>query len=80
MAGCDRLNSRIDKLSKRIIPPARKISIVFQNKDGTVTIPENVNESGVLLVPHPMTLEEWEQMNIERDRDKLSQFTVSSED
>lgn len=67
MAGYDRLKSRIDKLYKRVIPPPRKISVLRQNKDESVTIPDNVNESGVLLAPPIMTLEEWEQMNIERD-------------
>lgn len=79
MAGYDRLKSRIDKLYKRVIPPVRKISVIFMNRDGTYEIPDNVNESGVLLVPPRMTLEEWEQRNIERDRAKQAQL-ASSED
>ena len=79
MIGLDAIQARIDKLRKRVIPPVRKISVLRQNKDGSVTIPDNVNESGVLLAPPIMTLEEWEQMNIERDRAKLAQL-ASSED
>ena len=47
MAGYDRLKSRIDKLYKRVIPPVRKISVIFMNRDGVTDRPNGAGDDRV---------------------------------
>ena len=68
-AGIQALQSSLGRIAKKLRLKENKISVVVQNSDGTVDFPENCN-SGVLLVPPPMTEEEWEQQQeFEKSKD-----------
>jgi len=59
MSGINAIASKLRNLLKKTKPEIKKVSVIFYDIDGTFDVPENVND-GVLLVPKPMTMEEWE--------------------
>jgi hypothetical protein len=68
MAGYAALGSRITKCQKRMsVLFAPKVeSIVYMDHDGELLWDENVeyNRSGVLAVPLPQSLDEWERKSL----------------
>ena len=61
-AGIGALTSAIGHLRKKLPVKNRKISVVYKKGDGTIDWPtdDKINNSGVLVVPEPMTDIEWE--------------------
>ena len=59
MSGINAIASKLRNLCKKTKPEVKKVSVIFYDIDGTFVVPDNVND-GVLLVPKPMTVEEWE--------------------
>lgn len=47
--------------------PTKLISVVYMNDDGTIDYPENC-APGVLVVPKPMTIENWEKAGIQENQ------------
>jgi len=56
----NRLKKLEKKLSVLLAPPIR--SVIFMDSDGELIIEEGVeyNKTGVLAVPMPMSMDEWE--------------------
>ena len=61
-SGIGALQSSLERIAKKIPEKNKKVSVVFKKKDGTIDFPENCNE-GILVVPAPMSEEEWELQN-----------------
>ena len=68
MAGIVGLTSRIKRCEKALFILQRKpkSSFVYMDKDGNYLWDDDVeyNDEGVLALPLPMTLDEWEFRNI----------------
>lgn len=62
MAGFESVQSKIKKIGEKAqaVQQGRRVSVVYMNDDGSIDWPENP-AAGVLVVPRPMTEEEWEQ-------------------
>jgi hypothetical protein len=60
MSGISAISSKLRSLGKKTRPEVKKVSVVYFDQDGNIDWPDNCNESGILLVPKPMTVEEWE--------------------
>ncbi len=71
MSGFAGLASRIKKCQKLCFFLTRKPirSFAYMDENGEMIIEEGVeyNERGVLLIPLPMTIDEWEEKNIRED-------------
>ena len=59
MSGLSAIASKLRNLGKKTKPEIRKVSVVYFDRDGNIEWPDNCNK-GVLAVPKPMTIEEWE--------------------
>ena len=60
MSGISAIASKLRNLGKKTKPEVKKVSVVFFDIDGTIDWPDNPAD-GVLLVPRPMTIKEWEE-------------------
>ena len=68
MAGQTELSNRLKKCEKtyNFSHRKRKQSVVYMNRDGEYLWEEGVEyHPGVLAIPLQMTIEEWEQNNID---------------
>ena len=67
MSGLSALKSKIRSLKDKIIIKPRLRSVItfseFAKIERTGVIPSDVHKKGILLVPDPMTPEEWEELN-----------------
>jgi hypothetical protein len=65
MSGYSGFSSRIKRCQKQLsvifAPPVK--SVVYMDQDGVILWEEGVeyNSTGVLVVPLPLTLDEWEE-------------------
>ena len=73
MAGLNGLISRVRKCLKKchFLTSERPRSIVYMNQDREILWEDGVEyNSGVLVVPLELSLEEWEAQNIREDKEK----------
>ena len=73
MPGISGFKNKIKRLSKANLAPlvGSPVSIVFMDEDGEILWEEGVNyNTGVLAVPLPCSIDEWEERNILEDRKK----------
>ena len=68
MAGKTELSNRLKKCEKgyRLANKPNKRGVAYVDENGDLILEDGVEyNDGVLAVPLPMTLEEWEQRNID---------------
>jgi hypothetical protein len=66
MAGISALLSKLKNLQNKTKTDPKKVSVVYFGLDGKIEWPDNCND-GVLAVPKPMTMKEWENVDFSQD-------------
>ena len=56
----------LEKINDKI-NPIQYTSVVYMDKNGVMEHVENPNPSGVLVVPKPMTMQEWENHSVTKN-------------
>jgi hypothetical protein len=56
----------LEKINDKINPTCY-VSVVHMDENGQIENVENLNPSGILVVPKPMTLQEWERQGLKKN-------------